>query len=346
MSVNIGIIGAGIHSQLAHIANFDEINDCSVVALAELRPTLGRLVARKYSIPRLYNSHYELLNDSDVDAVVVVTRRHATGPIVLDSLNAGKHVLSEKPMAHTVKQAEKLVAAAKRSNTIYSIGYMKRCDSGIRTSKLILNNLLAIKKLGKIVYVRSYCYCGDIGIGNKKSIMTDEIRPDGLRLWPIAPGWLAKEKHEDYAWFLNVNIHIINLLRYLLDVTPHVLSADLKHVNGRMASFDFGAYNGCFEMAENKVCAWQEGIEIIFEHGKLSVKLPPPLQDDMAAEILLVSSDGEKKIDSKASFMWSFRQQAELFISDVANRSSSLSDGDDSVEDLKIVEDIWRKAEY
>src|SRR5262249_49250885 len=97
--LNIGMIGAGFIGQLAHLMNYVEIRECRVLALAEYRPDLRRRVAQRYDIPRTYATHHELLEDADVEAVVVVTPRPYTAPVVLDCLKAGKHVISEKPMA-------------------------------------------------------------------------------------------------------------------------------------------------------------------------------------------------------------------------------------------------------
>src|SRR5579864_8159819 len=192
------MIGAGIIGHRSHLAHFTEIERCRVVALAELRPELGRQVCRKFGIPRLYSSHGEMLDDPEIEAVVVVTRRHATGPIVLDALRSGRHVLSEKPMAHTRAQGERLVAAQPAGKR-YSIGYMKRHDAGVAQAKALLDELRQSGELGQIVLVRAWCFGGDIRVGTHGFVMTDEVRPDGIELWPIAPDWLPTTLHEDYA---------------------------------------------------------------------------------------------------------------------------------------------------
>jgi len=116
--------------QVGHLANYLDLAGCRVIALSELRPELGRLAAARFGVKKLYGSHRDLLADHEVEAVVVVTRPHAHGPIVLDALEAGRHVLSEKPMAHTVEQAMRLVQAAESRQLCYSVGFMKRHDAG------------------------------------------------------------------------------------------------------------------------------------------------------------------------------------------------------------------------
>ena len=70
--LGIGMIGAGMVGQLAHLANFVQIPDCRVVGLAELRPDLGRAAAERFGVARVYESHREMLEDPEVEAVVVV----------------------------------------------------------------------------------------------------------------------------------------------------------------------------------------------------------------------------------------------------------------------------------
>ena len=86
------MIGAGFIGQLAHLMNFNQLTSCQVVALAELRPELRRLTCQQYRIARGYETHQELIQNPEVEAVIVVTPRAQTGPVVLDCLKAGKHV--------------------------------------------------------------------------------------------------------------------------------------------------------------------------------------------------------------------------------------------------------------
>ncbi|MDP6053926.1 MAG: Gfo/Idh/MocA family oxidoreductase, partial [Candidatus Latescibacteria bacterium] len=106
--VRIGMVGVGYIGQIAHLANYMETEGCEVVAIAEIRPDLRDAVAAHYGIPQAFPSHRELLDNAELDAVVAVTRRHHTGPVALDCLQAGKHLFTEKPMAATLQQAETL----------------------------------------------------------------------------------------------------------------------------------------------------------------------------------------------------------------------------------------------
>lgn len=339
--IGIGFVGGGMVGQIAHIANYVNLPGCRMVALAELRPELSQQVVERFGIPTTYPSHRELLRDPAVDAVVVVTRRHATGAIVLDALNAGRHVLSEKPMAHTVEQARRLVDAAAKAGTIYSVGYMKRHDAGVQHARALLQSLEKSGELGRIVLMRIYCHGGDFQVSNDGFAMTNEIRPEGLELWPIAPDWIPPAMTADYAWFLNVFIHDLNLMRYLTGRTPRVTAVDLKRANGRLAAFDFGDFPCILEMAEVPFRDWQEGVEVLFEKGRMRIALPSPLRRDEPAHIEIYRRESTEVPELAPS--WAFRRQAEAFVADIAAKREPLASGKDALKDMLLAEEIWRR---
>ena len=338
--IGIGMIGAGMVGQLAHIANFVQLPDACVVALAELRPELGAEAARRYGVARVYPSHRELLADPDVEAVIVVTRRPATGPIVLDALQARRHVLSEKPMAHSVAQARTLVEAARESAVRYSVAFMKRHDPGVVAAKSWIDESRRSGRLGPIVAVNAWCLGGDFNRHAGVHSMTEEPRPEGLILWPIAPDWLPVELHQDYAWFTNVFVHDVNLLRFLLGDGLRVHSADLRDRDRRTASFDLGDIPVVLEMAELAVPDWREGVEIRFERATMRLELRAPL-DPNPARVVITGADGRQE-DLTPPEGWAFRNQARAFVAEIADDVPGLASGEDSIADMALIEDIWR----
>lgn len=345
--IGIGIVGAGFVGQLAHLESFVSVENCRVVGLAELRPELGRRVAEKYGIPNVYDDHHGLLKDPAVDAVVVVTRRAATGPIVLDALNAGKHVLSEKPMAHTVEQGERLVHAAARSGKRYAVGFMKRHDPGVQQAKSILDRLHEGRALGSVVGARGYCFGGDAGRPADGYIVTSEPRPEGLVLWPVAPNWMPEDMVDRYAEFLNVFTHVLNMLRYLLGKMPRVTSARLPSADEDeyVARLDFGGIEAILELAVSETEGWHEGVEIEFEKGSLDVRFPPPLKPGATAEVFVDGALGADFTTSMPSDpRWAFQCQAEAFITDIIENRTPLADGADAIDDLRLAEAVWRSS--
>lgn len=341
--VRIGAVGGGYIGQLAHIANFSRTGQCRVVALAELRPGLGKLVCDRYSIPRLFPDHRDMLANEELDAVVVATRRPATGPVVLDCLQAGKHVLSEKPMAGSLEQARRLVKAANDNGVRYAIGYMKRHDCGLQLAKSRFDNLRASGELGPLLDARLTCYGGDFLAPCEGMLMTDEPRPEGLELWPQAPDWLAAEHHSDFAQFLNVYVHDINILRYMFDRTPEVRQVDFGDHAKRLANLDFGDFEAVFEAGSMASDGWHERLEIVFEKGTLSVSFPSPMdQGAIARTEIQNNGDAPRTVGPKGETSWAFQRQAEAFVRDVLEDREPLASAADALDDMKLAEGMWR----
>ena len=68
--IRIGFVGVGGMGQCAHLRNYVTLPDCEVVAIAEIREQLGKLVAQRYGVPRVYGSHEELLASEKLDGIV------------------------------------------------------------------------------------------------------------------------------------------------------------------------------------------------------------------------------------------------------------------------------------
>lgn len=340
MKPGIGIIGTGMVGQMCHLANFAANPACRVVAIADLRPDLAAAAAQKFGISRVYGTHRELLADSEVSAVVVVTKRRATGPIVLDALNSGRHVLSEKPMAYTTAQATLLVEAARRQNLIYSIGYMKRHDAGVARAREVLTRLRNDQSLGRVVRAKGWCFGGDTGRSRDNFVMTGEARPDGIELWQDGPDWMPSAMRAGYDNFLNVFSHIINLARYLLGSSPTVTDSSVETSGAARVTLDFDGIACTLDLVNGSEGAWREGLTIDFERGALTIELPAPFAEEEARVIVDHQDESTQLIHATS---WAFRRQAVAFVSDIIERRMPLASGQDSVTDIALAEAIWKR---
>ncbi len=342
-TVRIGMVGVGYIGQIAHLTNYVETEGCEVTAIAEIRPALRDAVRAHYGIPEAFASHEELLRDAEVDAVIAVTRRHHTGPVALDCLQAGKHLLTEKPMAATLQQAEQLAAAAEKAGVHYAIGYMKRHDEGVQMAKELLDKVTASGEMGPLTFARLYCFRGHHFYDRATAVGLGEARPEDLDAWPVAPDWLPEELHEDYDDFMNVCTHDLNLMRYLFDGTPKATYLDYRREGGSVALFDYGAFPAVFEFGMFEHEGWCEGVEVFFQRGRLTIELPPPLLKDTSARVTLQRGDdggGTETLD--AGHSWAFRRQAWEFIDDLREDREPLASGRDAVEDIRLAEDLWK----
>ncbi len=178
--VRIGYVGCGFMAQKVHLPNFLSIPECEVVALAEVRPELGKTVQARLGIPELYADHQAMLADADIDAVAVSAAYAVQGDIACDALAAGKDVFMEKPMAISLDQADAILEAERQSGKRLMIGYMKRYDAGNELVKSTLNEFAATGEVGRLTYARNHGFCGDWISGLDTHMDTSE-EPDPRR---------------------------------------------------------------------------------------------------------------------------------------------------------------------
>jgi predicted dehydrogenase len=335
--LRVGVIGAGRVAQLGHLGPLAGVEDAQVTALADLRGDLAALVAAHFGIPKVYATHRELLADPEVDAVVVVTQRTQTAGIVGEALRAGKHVLSEKPMAMSTIDATALAELARERGLVYAIGYMKRHDRGIAAAREHIARMRADWSAGTLVLVRATHDGGDDGAGTDW-LMTPEPRSDAGFAVNGAVG--DPRPRSRFDAFLNVFSHTTNLARFLVD-EPIELSAAVSGVRGATVTGHLRGgipFSGAF--VERVVPGWHERVEVIFEHGSVTVDLPPPFDRGGAARISVASRDGS--IQQRSLHGWAFERQAHAFVADVTQRRPPLAPGGDAVADVALAESFWR----
>jgi predicted dehydrogenase len=130
--VRVGVVGGGLIAQTIHLPYLAELGRWfSVVALAEPSETVREAVARRYGIPRGYADHRVMLERGGLDAVVVCSPNGTHADVVLDALDAGLHVLVEKPLCITLADVDRIVARRDRARRVVQVGYMKRFDPAV-----------------------------------------------------------------------------------------------------------------------------------------------------------------------------------------------------------------------
>ncbi|RCX16062.1 putative dehydrogenase [Anaerobacterium chartisolvens] len=132
----IGIIGCGGIANNKHLPSLAKLGElCEMTAFCDIKVERAEEAAKKYGAAdaKIYSDYKELLNDDSIDVVHVLTPNVFHGPITVDSFNAGKHVMCEKPMAHTAADAKKMLDAAKKSGKKFTIGYQNRFRNEVQT---------------------------------------------------------------------------------------------------------------------------------------------------------------------------------------------------------------------
>ena len=153
--VRVGIIGCGWIAG-SHMRSYLKQPDVEIVAGCDLIPGKAAAFFEKYGVEGVktdYASHKEMLADKSLklDAVSVCTYNRTHAVCAIDSLNAGLHVLLEKPMCVTTEEAVEIIRAEKKSGKVLSIGFQPRFDANMQMIKKIVQS----GELGKIYYIQT-----------------------------------------------------------------------------------------------------------------------------------------------------------------------------------------------
>ncbi|MHB8997465.1 MAG: Gfo/Idh/MocA family protein [Armatimonadota bacterium] len=342
--VRIGFIGAGSMGQCAHLQNYVNIEECEVVALAELRPQLGRAVAHRYGIPKVYSSHEELLANEKVDGLVASQPFTRHGTLVPELLKAGAPVFTEKPIAGSVEQGEKIVAAVEQSGTWLMVGYHKRSDPATRAAKIEIDRLRHTRELGRLTYVRILMPAGDwVASGFNNLIRCDES-PGELTFDP-PPADMTPQGYEAYTAFVNYYIHQVNLLRHLLGEPYDVTHADSSGV--LLVAQSESGIPGVIEMSPYETTVdWQEAALVAFERGWVKLELPAPLAHNRPGSVEFYRDPGggarPETVTPDLPWVHAMRQQALNFISAIRGDEKPPCEAAEALEDLRVAEQYIR----
>ncbi|MBQ8351123.1 MAG: Gfo/Idh/MocA family oxidoreductase [Clostridia bacterium] len=151
--VKVGIIGCGGIANGKHMPSLKKVADCEMVAFCDIIVERAEKAAKEFGTPdaKVYTDYKELLKDESIDVVHVCTPNRAHSFITVDALEAGKHVMCEKPMAINSAEAKKMLDAAKRTGKLLSIGYQSR----FRPDSIYMKQEAEAGTFGEVYYAKA-----------------------------------------------------------------------------------------------------------------------------------------------------------------------------------------------
>lgn len=232
--IRFGIIGLGIMGE-SYLEIFKSQNPFTeVIAVANRSEDRLNSVAEKFHVSsqNRYTNYKKILERKDIDAVAIATPDFAHTQMVLDSLSAGKHVLVEKPMTISTKEADMIVEAVKKTNVKLQVSYNHRWLSSYYEAKMQIQN-------------------GEIG----KPLLAYARKNDTIFVATEMINWASKTNS---TYFLSA--HDVDLVRWYFDSEPveargygikevlvkkgidtyDLIQGQVKFKNGSIATFESG----------------------------------------------------------------------------------------------------------
>lgn len=201
--IRVAIIGTG-HRAWAHIAVLNAIPDIEIVALVdptpEFRDRAATLVGGK---PAVYSDYRKMLAErKDLDAAVVVTPNFLHAEVTVAALEHGLHVICEKPMATSVDDANRMIAAARKAGKILQIGQQNRYNPIYEKMAALIGQ----GEIGKVECVAGSLYRGD---WNPKSWKYTDPKTGIATNWRFLSHTAGSSLMED-------GIHEIDVLNWMI----------------------------------------------------------------------------------------------------------------------------------
>ena len=342
--IRVGIIGVGGISR-CHIEGYLKNESVELYAFADINEAQLQKRGKEYNITRLYTDYHDMLALPEIDAVSVCTWNSVHAPATIDALNAGKHVLCEKPMALNAKLAQEMADAAKRNNKLLMIGFVRRHGNDCN----IVRDFIQNGDFGDLYYAKATY----------------------LRRAGSPGGWFGDKSRSGGGPLIDLGVHVIDLTRYLMGnpkpvsvygATFHKLG-DRREIKGR------GGYASVSKSAEDifdvedavtalirydggQVVSLEASFSLNIEKDKGEIelfgtkagaKLDPELH--LYTEINGYMVNADPTASTALSFDGLFDREINHFVDCVINGTPCIAPAEDGVTLMKILDAIYLSAQ-
>jgi predicted dehydrogenase len=268
-ALRVALIGCGRIAQVAHLPALEKATEVELVAVSDPSRAVAEAVARRYGVPSVFADARHVLAEPAVEAVIVAAPDRFHYPLARAALEAGKHVLVEKPLAPTVDEAADLVRLADRTGLKLQVGAMKRHDAGLQWARRFVED-----ELGDARSFTAWYRIGDLRPGIEATLFPAVYADAEVRATEAE----LKADREPYLLATHGS-HVFDTVRYLLgdvaaigarhrgDGRDHTWIATLELASGAI---------GSVAIAADVPGLPSEGIEIFGARGSLRVDTPFP----------------------------------------------------------------------
>jgi predicted dehydrogenase len=198
--LRVGIIGCGVG--LLHLQGFALDPRVQVQAIAGLDEDRCRELAGQFGVQRVYRDYQELLAEPDIDAVTVAVPNVLHFPVALAAIEAGKHLMVEKPLARTTTEAEQIVAAARRAGLVLGVVFNRRGRQDVQ----LVRREFERGTFGNVYHARAFW-----------------MRRSGI---PGLGTWFTNKEMSGGGPLIDLGIHVLDMALWILgNPTPRRVSA-------------------------------------------------------------------------------------------------------------------------
>ncbi|MGX9993366.1 Gfo/Idh/MocA family protein (plasmid) [Rhizobium sp. Z1P35] len=336
--LRIGVLGAGQIAQAAHFESCTKAANADLYAICDVAEDLRERMAITHEAEKTYGEYDRMLADPDLDAVIIATADAFHVPASIRALQAGKHVLCEKPVGVTIEECLELKAAVDTSGKVFQVGHMKRFDAGLQAAKSFIRD-----EMGEMVALKAW-YCDS----THRYPMTDAVQPLIVTSANAKkPSTNPKADLRRY-YMLAHGCHLIDTARYF--------AGDIVSVNARLSEragiwcwfvdveFASGTL-GHLDLTVQVRMDWHEGFQIYGENGSILGKTYNPWYYKTSEVDIFREADGatHRVLGADGHF---YRRQVEGFARTILDGTATEgADIDDGLASVRAMVAVARSAE-
>jgi predicted dehydrogenase len=226
-NIKVGVIGYGYWGPNI-VRNFFATSDCTVRMVADGRPERLSLLAKSFPSIQGVKDAEDIIRSSEIDAIVIATPVHTHFELAKRSLMQGKHVLIEKPMTSSVREADELIELATKKGLTLMADHTFLYTGAVQKMKEIIQT----EVIGTPLYFDS----SRINLGL--------FQPDINVLWDLAP-------------------HDISILTYLITDVPESINATgISHTGNKIENIAYLTVNYNSNFIAHFVCSWSSPVKV------------------------------------------------------------------------------------
>ncbi|MGR6430020.1 Gfo/Idh/MocA family protein [Rhizobium sp. PAMB 3174] len=336
--LRVGVLGAGQIAQAAHFESCTKAANADLYAICDVADDLRERMVITHGAEKSYNDYDRMLADPDLDAVIIATADAFHVPASIRALEAGKHVLCEKPVGLTVEECRELKAAVNRSGKVFQVGHMKRFDPGLQAAKSFIRD-----EMGELVALKAW-YCDS----THRYPMTDAVQPLIVTSAKARkPSTNPKADLRRY-YMLAHGSHLIDTARYF--------AGDIVSVDARLSEragiwcwfvdveFASGTL-GHLDLTVQVRMDWHEGFQIYGQNGSILGKTYNPWYYKSSEVDIFREADGatHRVLGADGHF---YRRQLEGFARTILDGAAMEgADIDDGLASVQAMVAIARSVE-
>lgn len=347
--LKVGLIGLGTVGQVVHLPVLAGLKDrFEVVAVCDVSAGLTARVADAFQVKGRHTDHRAMLAAERLDIVAVINSDEYHADCAIDALEAGAHVLIEKPVALSLADLRRIVAARDAAGKVAMVGYMRRFAGAYLAMRERLRAAPSILHVAvrDIIGPNAY-FIGQTSVlengDDVPAALIAERNARGAAQVEAALGRASPEAVLAYRLLCGLGSHDLSAMRGLIGAPKGVIGAGKKS-GGRYvtAILDYDGFMATFEMGLDQVGRFDAYIEAFTGAERLRIDYDTPFIRHLPTVLTTWSTRGEdlSVAIERPSYRDPYTNEWLSFHDAIVNGAAVDTTLEDSAEDLKLFADI------